>query len=172
MATDFEITDTVYFREFFAGEVTVIADGRPVDETGLVDEFKLSQQYIPPNGKYEHGLVFFRASVSPEYRGLPTAIGDDVTTVEFTAEVINTKKDEYHRINLRDPDDGTKHGILTLRPEFAPAGYTEKGETYPIVVQIEYDHEQTKEVRGYSDERIERKREAALDAIEEFQQYV
>lgn len=164
--------DRIIIREFFIGESTVVTDAKTSIEIGLLDEFKISQEYIPPLAKYGGAISKLQVSISREEQNVTTERTDVNSTVEFTAEVIDTEKGEYQAINLLDSEDGTKHGLTSIQPEYVLEGLTAKGDTYSIVLKIEYDHERTKEVQGYSEEHIKHRREAALDDIEEFQKSV
>lgn len=171
MTPDFEIEHVVSISEFEEGwesPLAVCSTGTR-EGHGLLDVFDVSHHYVPPAAKYVGSESYVRVSTARTHRSVATEVSDEVATMEFTAEVITTDGEKYHSCHLLDSETGSKHGTLSIEPKYVPEGCTDKGATYSTVVQIEYDHERMKEVRGYPEEKIARLRESAQDFIDDLQ---
>jgi hypothetical protein len=109
-------------------------------------------RYLPESGKRYSAQYRISLSVSQESQGTATAISTESSTVELPAKFIDHSEDYLCFFLFEGGEEKVGTGYIDRNQ--LPEWLTNGTECY-VTVQLEYDHEYTKEKKGFSEDRIE-----------------
>ena len=132
-----------------------------------IGHLNYSKEFIPVNGCFPGARFYGSVLLSSEPPNLDTAITSNATTAEFDVELNDVLSKEVY-LYLEDRNSGENMGIMIMNKQILPDWLEKEGDAGYVVVELEYDHELTKDRTGQTDEEIDKRRHHCQEKFEEW----
>lgn len=139
------------------------------EKNDIIPRLGIAASLIPDNGRYDYAMHSVEIKEREIAANVDQQANNQISVFHAEAEVYKAGNWGY-KIRLWRDDCNDKIGSLQAKSGFAPSDRISEGGMIQLVIEVKYDHEFTKQKKGFSEDEIKATRSETEKSLQQWQQ--